>query len=80
MDSKTIGDGDYSHEIERLLGRKVMTSLDSVLKCRDITLPTKVHVVKLCIFQSRTDVRVGPLKRLSTEETTLSNCGAGEDS
>ena len=43
-------DGDCSHEIERLLGRKVMTSLNSVLKCRDITLPTKVHVVKAMHF------------------------------
>ena len=50
LDSKTVADGDYSHEIERLLGRKVMTNLDSVLKSRDITLPTKVHVVKAMHF------------------------------
>ena len=45
-------DGDYSHEIQRclLLGRKVMTSLDSILKSRDITLPTKVHLVKAMVF------------------------------
>ena len=46
--SKIIADGDFSHEIKRhlLLGRKVMTNLDSMLKSRDITLPAKVHVVK----------------------------------
>ena len=46
-------DGDYSHEIKRhlLLGREVMTNLDSILKSRDITLPTKVHLVKAMIFQ-----------------------------
>ena len=45
-------DGDYSHEIKRclLLGRKVMTNLDSILKSRDITLPTKVHLVKAMVF------------------------------
>ena len=50
--SKITADGDYSQEIKRylLLGRKVMTSLDSILKCRDITLPTKVHLVKAIVF------------------------------
>ena len=50
--SKTTADGDYSHEIKRhlLLGRKVMTNLDSMLKSRDITLPTKVHLVKTMVF------------------------------
>ena len=50
--SKITADGDYSHEIKRclLLGRKVMTKLDSILKIRDITLPTKVHQVKAMIF------------------------------
>ena len=60
--SKITADGDYSHEMKRhlLLGRKVMTHLDSILKSRDITLPTKVHVVKAMIFQwSCMDVRVG---------------------
>ena len=49
--SKITEDGDYSHEIKRclLLGRKVMTSLDSILKSRDITLPTKVHLVKAIV-------------------------------
>ena len=52
LGSKITADGDYSHEIKRclLVGRKVMTNLDSVLKSRDITLPTKVHLVKAMIF------------------------------
>ena len=60
MDSKISVDSDCSHEIKRhlLLGRKAMTNLDSVLKSRDITLPTKVHIVKAMIYQQlRTDVR-----------------------
>ena len=50
--SKTTADGDCSHEIKRrlLLGRKVMTNLDSILKSREITLPTKVHLVKAMVF------------------------------
>ena len=50
--SKITADGDGSHEIKRrlLLGRKVMTNLDSILKSRDITLPTKVHLVKALVF------------------------------
>ena len=50
--SKITADSDYSHEIKRclLLGRKVMTNLDNVLKSRDITLPTKVHLVKAMVF------------------------------
>ena len=52
LGSKITADGDCSHEIKRplLLGRKVMTHLDSVLKSRDITLPTKVHIVKVIDF------------------------------
>ena len=52
MSSKITGDGDCSHEIKRhlFLGRKVMTNLDSILKSRDITLPTKVHLVKAMVF------------------------------
>ena len=60
--SKIIADGDCSHEIKRrlLLGRKVMTNLDSILKSRDIALPTKFHLVKARFFQwSCMDVRVG---------------------
>ena len=50
--SKITADGDYSHEIKRrlLLGRKVMTNLESILKSKDITLPTKVHLVKAMVF------------------------------
>ena len=53
LGSKITADGDYSHEIKRplLLGRKVMTNLDSILKSRDITLSTKVHLVKALVFQ-----------------------------
>ena len=52
LGSKISADGDCSHEIKRrlLLGRKVMTNLDSILKSRDITLPTKVHLVKAVVF------------------------------
>ena len=60
--SKITADGDCSHEIKRrlLLGRKVMINPDSILKSRDITLPTKVHLVKAMVFQwSCRDVRVG---------------------
>ena len=60
--SKIIADGDCSHEIKRclLLGRKVMTNLDSIFKSRDITFPTKVCLVKAMVFQwSCMDVRVG---------------------
>ena len=60
--SKITADGDRSHDIKRclLLGRKVMTNLDNILKSRDITLPTKVHLVRLWFFQwSCMDVRVG---------------------
>ena len=62
LGSKITADGDCSHEIKRclLLGRKAMTNLDSILKSRDITLPTKVHLVRLWFFQwSGMDVRVG---------------------
>ena len=61
--SKITADGDCSHEIKRrlLLGRKVMTNLDSILKSRDITLPTKVHLVKAMVLPIvMLDVRVGP--------------------
>ena len=52
LGSRITADGDCNHEIKRrlLLGRKVMTNLDSILKCRDITLPTKVHLVKAMVF------------------------------
>ena len=63
LGSKITADSDCSHEIKRclLLGGKVMTKLDSILKSRDITLPTKVHLVNTMIFPVvMYDVRVGP--------------------
>ena len=73
----TIADGDCSHEIKRylLLGRKVMTNLDSMLKSRDIILPTKVHLVKAVVFPV---VMHGC--EIWTGELMLLNCGVGEDS
>ena len=81
--SKITADGDWSHKIKRrlLLGRKVMTNLDSILKSRDITLPKKVHLVKAMVFPVVImDVRIGLWRKLSTEELMLLNCGVGEDS
>ena len=81
--SKITADGDCSHEIKRhlLLGRKVMTTLDSILKSRDITLPTKVSLVKAMVFPV---VMYGceswTIKKLSAKELMLLNCGVGEDS
>ena len=83
LGSKITADYDCSHEIKRrlLLGRKVMTNLDSILKIRDITLPTKVHLVKATVFPV---VMYGcecwTIKKLSAEELMLLNCGVGEDS
>ena len=71
LGSKVTADGDRSHEIRRrlLLVRKAMTNLDSVLKGRDITLPTKVHIVKLWSSQwSHMDVRAEPSRRQKAEE------------
>ena len=81
--SKITAYGNCSHEIKRrlLLGRKVMTNLDSILKSRDITLPTKVRLVKAMVFPV---VIYGcenwTIRKLSTEELMLLNCGVGEDS
>ena len=81
--SKITADGNCNHEIKRhlLLGRKVMTNLDSILKSRDIILPTKVHLVKAMVFPA---VNYGceswTTKKLSTEELMLLNCGVREDS
>ena len=80
LGSKITVDSDCSHEIERhlLLGRKAMTNLESILKSRNITLLTKVHIVKTMVFPV---VMYGCEKRrLCAQELTLSNCGAGEDS
>ena len=74
LGSKITADDDCSHEIKRhlLLGRKVMTNLDSILKSRDITLPTKVYWSSLWFFQwSCMDVRVGLWRKLSAEELML---------
>ena len=62
LGSKITADGECSHEIERrlLLGRKVMTNIDSMLKSRDITLPSKVHLVKTVVFLIVVYVRAGP--------------------
>ena len=76
LSSKITADGDCSHEIKRclLLGRKAITNQDSVLKRRDITLPTRVHMVKDVVFPVVTqDVRAGPLRRLSAKEMMLLN-------
>ena len=81
--SKITADGVCSHEIKRhlLLGRKAMTNLDSILKSRDITLQTKVHLLKAMVFPV---VMYGceswTIRKLSTEELMLLNCGVGEDS
>ena len=81
--SKITADGDCSHEIKRylLLGRKVMTNLDNIFKSGDITLPTKIHLVKAMVFPV---VMYGyeswAIKRASTKELMLLNCGVGEDS
>ena len=69
--SKITADGDCSHEIKRrlLLGKKVMTNVDRILKSRAITLPTKDHLVQAMVFlESCMDVKVGLYRKLSTEE------------
>ena len=64
-----------------LLGRKAMTNLDSTLESRDITLLTKVRLVKAMVFPVvMYGCRAGPLRRLSAKELMLLNCGVGEDS
>ena len=81
--SKITADGDCSHEIKRclLLGRKVMTSLDNILKSRNITLPTKVHLVKAIVFPVVVcGCESWTINKLSAEELMLLNCGVGEDS
>ena len=81
--SKITADNDCSHEINRhlLLRRKVLTNIDSILKSRDISLSTKVRLVKAMVFPV---VMYGceswTIKKLSTGELMLLNCGVGEDS
>ena len=83
LGSKITSDGDCSHEIQRLLllGRKVMTNLDSILKSRNITLPTKVHLVKAMVFPV---VMYGceswTVKKAECQKLMLLNCGVEEDS
>ena len=82
-DSKITADSDWRHEIKRhlLLGRKVMTNLDSIVKSRDITLPTMVCLIRLWFFQwSCMDVRVRWWRKLSAEELMLLNYGVREES
>ena len=82
LSSQITAVGNCSHEIKRylLLGRKVMINLDSILKSRDITLLTKVRIVKAMVFLV---VMYGceswTIKKLGAKELMLSNCGAGED-
>ena len=83
LGSKITADADCSHEIKRhlLLGKKVMTNLDSILKSRDITLSTKVRLVKAKVFPL---VMYGceswTIKKAECQRLMLLNCGAGEDS
>ena len=82
LGSKTTAGGDCSHEIKRclLLARKAMTNLDSLLKGRDITLPTKVCLVKAMVFPLvMYGCEIWTIK-LSAEGFMLFNCGVGEDS
>ena len=80
--SKITAYGDCSHEIKRclLIGRKAMTNLDSILKSRDITLLTKVHIIKVIVFPV---VMYGceswTTKKVEAKKWMLSNCAAGED-
>ena len=80
--SKITADGDCSHEIKGrfLLGRKVMTNLDSIFKSRDITLPTKVCLLKPMVFPVLMYGCENWTIKLSAKELMLLNCGVGEDS
>ena len=85
LGSKITADSDYSYDIIirdafHLFGRKAMTNLDSVLKNRDVTLPTKVHIVKSMVFLVvMYRCKNWTIKRLSAKELMLLNCGVGED-
>ena len=82
-DSKITADGDCSHEIKRclLLGRKVLTNLDSILKSRDITLPTKVCLVKDMVFPVVTyGCESWTIKKAEHQRIDVFNCSVGEDS
>ena len=80
---RITADGDCSHEIKRhlLLGRKVMTNLDSILKSRDITLPIKVHLVKATVFPVvMYGYKSWTIKKAECQRIDALNCGVGEDS
>ena len=80
---KTTVDGDSSHEIKRhlLFGRKAVINLDSVLKSRNITLPSNVHTVKAVVFPSAMyRYESWPTKKVDSQELMTSNFGSGEDS
>ena len=79
--SKITADGDSSHEIKRCLRRKVMTNLDSILKSTDITLPTKVHLVKAMVFPVvKYGCKSWTIKKAKHQRLDALNCGVGEDS
>ena len=83
LGSKITADDDYSQVIKRclLLGRKVMTNLDSIVKSRDITLPTKVHLVKAMVMAVvMYACESWTVKKAERQELMLLNCGVGEDS
>ena len=83
LGSKITADGDCSHEIKRrlLLGRTVMTNLDSILKSRDITLPTKVRLVKAMVFPLLIyGCESWTVKKAECRKIYALNCGVGEDS
>ena len=80
--SKITADGDCSQEIKRhlLLGRKVMTNLDSILKSRDITLPTKVHLVKAMVFPVMYRCESWTIKLAEHRRIDVLNCDVGKNS
>ena len=83
LGSKITADGDCSHEIKRwlFLGRKAMTNIDSILKSRDITLPTKVRLVKAMLFPVvMYECESWAIKKAEHQRMMLLNCGVGEDS
>ena len=82
LGSKITADGDCSHEIKRhlLLGRKVMTNLDSILKSRDITLSAKVRLVKAMVCPVVIYACDYKKRKLRAKQLMLLNCGVGEDS
>ena len=83
LGSKITADGDCSHEIKRrlLLGRKVMTTLDSIFKSRDITLPTKIHLVKAMVSPVvRYGCEIWTVKKAECQRIDAFELGVGEDS